>query len=79
MKITDTILNWNVESENDGEIVDTHIESPCGYYGGSLTMAEDTGAVTNYRDCGATELPVPRKVLQLAQDVEDRILSILDK
>jgi len=46
------------------------IESPCGKYGSSLALAEDTGSVEDYRTLSKTKA-VPASVLRRAQEIEE--------
>lgn len=78
-KIDVTYRSWRIESEIDDDRVDTHIESPCGNFGGSISMAEDLGAVCNYSDDGATEKKVPESVLDKAQEIDESMCKKLDE
>jgi len=62
---------WKIEAEHDGEKYHFYLESRCGYYYGSLAMAEDTGHVEN--SSAERQKKVPNSVIEAAQELEDKL------
>jgi len=72
---TITVNGWNITAEPYSDpCVLVDIESPCGNYGGSIALVEDTGAVEDYRTHSKRKA-VPKSVIKAAQHLEDNFFN----